>query len=399
MPVLRRILFLIWFAVAALPLAAQEKADSTAYRFRFVADKDMFFLPWNGNGKELGRLLAAIEENRTAIESGNMYLCVTSYGTSAGTEQAAATMASVRRNRVKSELIVRGKIREANFVTDKSFAGAYHENGKELHDIVVVTLPAGVEKVAEIAGAEAAAKVEAYNKEVSGEVERERVAAEEARVAERARQERIAEEQRKAEEARIAAQRAEAERKAAGEQAARERLEPEADAAKVRKDAGEYRLALRANLLRWATLTPDLGIEWRMNRNIGILVNGSWTSWSWSDGDRRYALWEVSPEIRYYTGKEKRGYLGAMYHLGEFNYKLGKQGKQGDYRGGGITGGYTLELNRALDLDFHAGIGYTRADYDKYRLTEGIRVRRGCGTKNYWGVNRLGVTLVWKFNH
>ena len=378
---LKQMMLLPLLLLAALPLAAQEKADSTAYRFRFVADNDMFFSPWSGNGKELERLLAAIEENRTAIESGNMYLCVTSYGTSAGTGRSAAAIASVRRNRVKSELIVRGKIREAHFVTDRAFAEPYREDGKELYNIVVVTLPAGVEKVAEIAGAEAAAKVEAYNKEVSGEAERERVAAEEARVAERVRQERIAEEQRKAEEARIAAQRA------------------EADAAKVRKDAGEYRLALRANLLRWATLTPDLGVEWRINSSWGIVANGSWTSWSWNDKDRRYALWEVSPEIRYYTGKEKRGYLGVMYHLGEFNYKLGDTGKQGDYQGGGITGGYTLDLNRALSLDFHAGVGYTRADYDKYQVTEGIRVRRDCGTKNYWGVNRLGVTLVWKFNH
>ena len=44
-------------------------------------------------------------------------------------------------------------------------------------------------------------------------------------------------------------------------------------------DAGKsiYAFALRANLLRWATLTPDLGIEWRINRHVGILVNGSWT--------------------------------------------------------------------------------------------------------------------------
>lgn len=56
-------------------------------------------------------------------------------------------------------------------------------------------------------------------------------------------------------------------------------------------------------------------------------------------------------------------------------------------------------MGRALSLDFHAGIGYTRAEYDKYKVTDGVRVRRGTENKNYWGVNRLGVTLVWKFNH
>ena len=138
---LKRILLAVLLAVAALPLSAREHADSTAYRFRFVAENDMFFSPWSGNGKELDRLLAAIEANRTAIEAGNMYLCVTSYGTSANNGKSAARVAAIRRNRVKSELIVRGKIREVHFVTDKAFAEPYRENGKELHDIVVVTLP------------------------------------------------------------------------------------------------------------------------------------------------------------------------------------------------------------------------------------------------------------------
>ena len=42
-------------------------------------------------------------------------------------------------------------------------------------------------------------------------------------------------------------------------------------------------ISLRANLLRLATLTPDLGVEWRICPSWGIAVNSSWTSWSWSD--------------------------------------------------------------------------------------------------------------------
>lgn len=80
--------------------------------------------------------------------------------------------------------------------------------------------------------------------------------------------------------------------------------------------ADACRFSLRANLLRWATLTPDVGLEWRVNGLWGILVNGSWTSWSWDGKDRRYALWEVSPEVRHYMGREKRGYIGAMYKAG-----------------------------------------------------------------------------------
>lgn len=155
-------------------------------------------------------------------------------------------------------------------------------------------------------------------------------------------------------------------------------------------------LSLRANLLRWATLTPDLGLEWRFCPSWGIAVNGSWTSWSWNDKDRRYALWEVVPEVRYYMGEKKAWYLGAMFKTGQFNYKFSEAGKQGDLMGGGITAGYQLRLNKALDLDFNLGLGYLNADFEKYEVIDGVRVRRGNETKDWCGPINAGVTLVWK---
>ena len=172
-----------------------------------------------------------------------------------------------------------------------------------------------------------------------------------------------------------------------------ETASPAAEKAPV---AGSYTLSLRTNLLRWATLTPDLGLEWRISPSWGILVNGSWTSWSWKDADRRYALWEVAPEVRYYMGKEKRGYLGAMFKAGEFNYKLSATGKQGDLTGGGITAGYQLRLSDALSLDFSLAAGCLHADYEQYTVINGVRVRAGKETKHWWGPVNAGVTLVWK---
>ena len=148
--------------------------------------------------------------------------------------------------------------------------------------------------------------------------------------------------------------------------------------------------------MRWATLTPDLGVEWRICPSCGIAVNGSWTSWTWSDKDRRYALWEVVPEIRYYMGEKKAWYLGAMFKAGQFNYKISETGKQGDLMGGGITTGYQLRLNKALTLDFNLGLGYLNADFEKYEVIDGVRVRCGNETKNWCGPINAGVTLVWK---
>lgn len=389
---LKRLMFLsLFFLVAIYPMKAQEKQDTT-YLFRFVADKDMFYSPWNGNGEQLARLLKCVDENRSAIESGQMYLLVTSYGTDGNAGQPATEVAKVRRNRVKSELIMRGKVKETHFVTDRSFdAGYTDENGKSLRNIVIVTLPASADKVAEIAGEEAATKVEAYNKEVSGEAERERIAAEKARVQAGEARMKAEEERIRQEEVRIVAEKNEAERKATEA----EHTDAKGTTPKIQKEPEQYHVALRANLLRWATLTPDLGLEWRINSSWRIVANGSWTSWSWNDKDRRYALWEVMPEVRYYIGEQKAWYVGAMFKTGQFNYKLSGTGKQGDLMGGGITGGYQLRLNKALSMDFNIGLGYLNADCEKYNVIDGVRVRQGKESKNWWGPVSASVTLVW----
>ena len=321
-------------------------------------------LDWNGNDTELARLLECIERNRTDILDGRLPLLVDGYCNSLGSETENLATAKIRANRVKSELIIRAEIKEENFIT---------RNHATEGDFVTVRLTVPVKETA-VTDAEAEARRKA---------EAERLEAEK-----RAEQERLAEEQRKAEEARLAAEKAEAEKAA--------QQNTLADTPSETKITTDYHLSLRANLLRWATLTPDLGVEWRICPSWGIAVNGSWTSWTWSDKDHRYALWEVAPEVRYYMGEKKAWYLGAMFKAGQFNYKLSETGKQGDLMGGGITAGYQLRLNKALALDFNLGLGYLNADFEKYEVIDGVRVRRGNETKDWCGPINAGVTLVWK---
>ena len=362
----RKITFLtlfLWLMTVTFPVIAQQKADTT-YTFRFVPQKDMFYVPWNGNDTELARLLECIENNKATILDGKLPLLVDGYCNSLGGEAENLATAKIRANRVKSELITRAKIKEENFITHNHATGG---------DFVIVRLTVPAKETAAM-DAEAEARRRAEAERIETET--------------RAEQERRAEEQRKAEEARLAAEKAEAEKAALQNTLAGTPSET--------KITNDYHLSLRANLLRWATLTPDLGLEWRICPSCGIAVNGSWTSWTWSDKDRRYALWEVAPEIRYYMGEKKAWYLGAMFKAGQFNYKLSETGKQGDLMGGGITTGYQLRLNKALTLDFNLGLGYLNADFEKYEVIDGVRVRCGKETKNWCGPINAGVTLVWK---
>ena len=156
----------------------------------------------------------------------------------------------------------------------------------------------------------------------------------------------------------------------------------------------ERGFVLRVNTLRWLTLTPEAGVEWRLNYRWGVLASAAWSSWSWDDGGCRYALWNVSPEVRYYL--PGGWYAGVFLHGGEFNYKLGATGRQGDYLGGGIAVGYRVPLGRRLFLSLDVGVEYMRGKYDKYRLVDGRRMRAGKVEKNYTGVNRLGVNLEFR---
>ena len=342
----RKITFLtlfLWLMTVTFPVIAQQKADTTCI-FRFVPQKDMFYVPWKGNDTELARLLEYIENNKATILDGKQPLLVDGYCKSQGSKAENLATAKIRANRVKSELIIRAKIKEENFIT--------HNHATE-GDFVTVRLTVPLKETA-VTDAEAEARL-AAEPTVAGRRER---------------------------------QKAEAEK-----DALQNALAGTLSDIKITND---YHLFLRANLLRWAILTPDLGVEWRICPSWGIAVNGSWTSWTWSDKDHRYALWEVAPEVRYYMGEKKAWYLGALFKAGQFNYKLSETGKQGDLMGGGITAGHQLRLNKALALDFNLGLGYLNADYEKYEVIDGVRVRHGNETKDWWGPINAGVTLVWK---
>ena len=344
-----------WFLTVLLPLLllptfAQQKADTT-YTFRFVPQKDMFYVPWNGNGEELERLLTCVKQNRHDILGKKLPVLVDGYCNSHTDRAGNLATAKIRANRVKTELILRAGLTEDCFVT--------HNHATEGDYVTVrITLPAThtgtvsepESRHTDIVTAEPADSPEQADETVQAPPTESHDA----------RQEAIA------------------------------------DRPAETKGPANYHLAVRTNLLRWATLTPDLGVEWRICPSWGIAVNGSWTSWNWSDKGRRYAHWEVAPEVRYYMGEKNAWYVGAMFKTGEFNYKLSETGKQGDLMGGGITAGYQLRLNKALALDFNLGLGYLNADYEKYEVIDGVRVHRGNETKDWWGPINAGVTLVWK---
>lgn len=185
------------------------------------------------------------------------------------------------------------------------------------------------------------------------------------------------------------------------------RQEREERGPRGRRDMGDGRqtsVSLRSNLLRWLTFTPELGLIWHCAPRVDVQINAAWTSLSVSDRYRkRYALWLVSPEVRYYLGENERYYVGLQGEISQRNYRLrGRdEGRQGRVYGGGLTGGYQWRISRHTSLDLHIGVGYNAgrmSRYDHTKLFEGqepsLTFLREVDEHRF-GVNHLGISLVW----
>ena len=363
----RMIPVLLFLLCATLVTAGEPKTPATApgadslYVFRFVAENDMFYVPWRGNDSELARLMETVAAHRDDILAGQIPVIVDGWCTSCPDRKTNLRTAATRSNRVKSELILRAALKENCFVT-RNHAEAYE--GQK--DIVTVALriPAKT-KVKETVPAQTKDTVMVS---VSRETEK---------------------------------------KEPDGQTAVQQPEQPSSEIFPVVCQPEICGFALRTNLLYDAFLFPTLGVEWRVNRDWSIKLDGS-LSWWGDSSDKVQKVWLLNPEIRRYLLRDRRFYVGAAGSYGEYNiykYPLGSllpedTGYQGKLWSAGVTVGYQLCLSRRFSVDFNLGLGYTRSVYDSFTMTDGVRVSKGRDrSKNFFGPTQAGISLVWTFGN
>ena len=270
-----------------LPAMAQETTGTT-YTFRFVPQKDMFYVPWSGNDMELARLLECIESNKTDILDGRLPLYVDGYCNSLNGEKENLAMAKTRSNRVKSELILRGGLTEACFTT--------RNHASEGNFVTVrIVVPAGPSE----AELEAQRKAEAERLEAEKRAEEQRKAEEARRAAEQAEAERLEAEK----------QAAEAERLAAGQQA-QQAAEPAADEPKV--DRSGWYVGIQGGVPFGVSQFSSFGADktragwniglhggYRFNAVLSLEAQAAWGQVNLSARDCCPDYWLGSDAVRY----------------------------------------------------------------------------------------------------
>ena len=163
--------------------------------------------------------------------------------------------------------------------------------------------------------------------------------------------------------------------------------------------SGRY-LAVKTNLAAWAGTIMNLAADVQVSEHFSVELPVLWCPWYVSD-KHAVKTFTIQPEARYWLSKPGAGhFFGVHAHVGWYSVKWNRDRYQDTDRpllGAGISYGYLLPFNEHWAGEFTLGAGYANMRYDTYyNMDNGARI--DTRTKNYWGITRIGLSVVYRFN-
>lgn len=171
------------------------------------------------------------------------------------------------------------------------------------------------------------------------------------------------------------------------------------------------RVAVKTNLLYWATTTPNMGAELALGRRHTLSLHYGLNPWSHTRPDgtvRQLRHWQLQPEWRWWPCQKFAGhFLGVHATGGEFNMggvdlpfglwsKLETHRYEGWNLGAGLTYGYQWVLARHWNLEASLGVGYSYIKYKDFSCHE-CGERHADGHRNYFGPTKAALSVMYVF--
>ena len=175
-------------------------------------------------------------------------------------------------------------------------------------------------------------------------------------------------------------------------------------------------LALKTNLLYDAVTWLNYGVEVPFAGNkFSVNLEHQFPWWRGGDFKNEFCMryLQVSGEFRWwfsprYTPATKHKivrdrltghFLGAYGMGGKWDFQNKRKiCYQGEFWSTGLTYGYSLPIARRLNLEFSASVGYASIPHRHYIPSEDYSQLfldpSKSGTWNYWGITKLGISLV-----
>ncbi len=159
-------------------------------------------------------------------------------------------------------------------------------------------------------------------------------------------------------------------------------------------------VAVKTNLAAWVGTIMNLAADVQVSEHFSVELPVLWCPWHVSS-KHAVKTFTIQPEGRYWLARPGKGhFFGVHAHIGWFNVKWNRDRYQDTSRpllGAGISYGYLLPLGEHWAGEFTLGAGYANLKYNTYyNIGNGARI--DTRTKNYWGITRVGISVVYRFN-
>lgn len=127
------------------------------------------------------------------------------------------------------------------------------------------------------------------------------------------------------------------------------------------------RIALKTNLLYWATLSPNFELEARLSPKFtgSIAITGNFAKVQ----DYQPGFVAVEPELRYWFERPMaRHFIGLSGMYTDYDIKWKDMSHTGDAVGAGLVYGYDFVIGRQWNIELSIGAGMARVRDIKYNV-------------------------------
>ncbi|MDE6577015.1 MAG: DUF3575 domain-containing protein, partial [Muribaculaceae bacterium] len=162
----------------------------------------------------------------------------------------------------------------------------------------------------------------------------------------------------------------------------------------------KHRFALKTNLLYDAVLLPNLELEWLLNNNWSVSLEGD-VAWWKPSFTRVYRLAVISPEVRYHIRPRAPWhgmYVGVFGGGGLYQLENRHDGYRGDGGMAGVSFGYMWPIGKHFSLSAGIGAGYMYTRYKVYKSIDGHKLYMFTKSLNYFGPLQLKFSIAWRFD-
>lgn len=167
----------------------------------------------------------------------------------------------------------------------------------------------------------------------------------------------------------------------------------------VRPQPSRWRIT--TNLLYWAALAHNGGVEYAVNDRFYLSLSGACAWWSHLNHDKvyRWLAGELSFNYCFNPQSGQCGPQAGVYvQTGEFEWMNSTKNRKGEFTSAGLSGGYRWKLKNRLYLNAEVGIGYMYIDYRYATPIEGALIYQGRNYSHYFGPTKAAVSLIFSFN-